>query len=62
MLVEPGDVMGLTEAMTRMLEGEELRRTQGVAARKHVLSKFAIPAMVEGNQRVYEELSVCSVT
>lgn len=60
MLVEPGDVEGLTEAMTRMLADEELRRTQGIAARRHVLSRFAIPAMIEGNHRVYQELTARS--
>lgn len=56
-LVEPGDVDGLAEAMARMLEDDALRRTQGAAARRHVLSRFAIPSMVEGNHRVYEELT-----
>jgi glycosyltransferase involved in cell wall biosynthesis len=56
MLVEPGDVTGLAGAMTRMLASDEQRRAQGLAARKRVLEKFAIPTMVEGNHRVYEDL------
>ncbi|KAA0219028.1 MAG: glycosyltransferase family 1 protein [Proteobacteria bacterium] len=56
LLVTPGDVPGLVEALRRLLDDPALRRRLGEAGRRRILSGFTIEAMVEGNIAVYREI------
>jgi glycosyltransferase involved in cell wall biosynthesis len=55
-LVPPGDVPALTEAVRRLLCDEALRRRMGEAGRARILAEFSIDAMVEGNLAVYRQV------
>lgn len=53
LLIPPGDVPALTDALRRLLDDAELRRRLGEAGRARILAEFSIDAMVEGNLAVY---------
>jgi glycosyltransferase involved in cell wall biosynthesis len=55
-LVEPGDAAGLAAALDAALADPTEARRRGAAGRALVERAFSIPAMVEGNRRVYERL------
>lgn len=52
-LIEPGDVAALTEALRRLLDDAALRRRLGDAGRARILADFSVAAMVEGNLSIY---------
>ncbi len=54
MLIPPGDVPALTQAMRTLLGDEELRRRLGEAARGRVLEEYTIERMTERTLAVYE--------
>jgi glycosyltransferase involved in cell wall biosynthesis len=54
-LVEPGDLDGMVEALTQMKD-QALRRRLGAAARSRFEQHFTIEPMVRGYQNVYREL------
>ena len=54
MLIPPGDVGGLTDAMRVLLQDEGLRRRLGQAARRRVLAEYTIERMTERTLAVYE--------
>ena len=56
LLVTPGDVPGLVEALRRLLVDPALRRRLGEAGRRRILSGFTVETMVEGNIAVYREI------
>jgi len=60
MLVESEDRGALTEALVRLVNDAELRREMGHEAQRWVRAERSIPAMVEGNRRVYEEVLTAS--
>ncbi|MBS1213291.1 MAG: GDP-mannose-dependent alpha-(1-6)-phosphatidylinositol monomannoside mannosyltransferase [Proteobacteria bacterium] len=55
-LLEPGDSAALAAALTKLLGDPQMRREFGHAGRELVLDEFAIPRMVEGNYRVYQDV------
>lgn len=56
LLVRPGDVDGLADAISRLLADPVLRRRLGYAGRRRVQSEFSVDAMVEGNLAVYRQV------
>ena len=56
LLVPPGDVAALREAISRLLAEPELARRLGKAGRELVAREFSVEGMVEGNLSVYREL------
>jgi glycosyltransferase involved in cell wall biosynthesis len=54
MLIPPGDVPALTEAMRILVADEPLRRRLGEAARRRVLEEYTIERMTERTLAVYE--------
>jgi glycosyltransferase involved in cell wall biosynthesis len=55
-LVEPGDSMGLANALLRVLMDRELANSIGEAGRRRFLERFDLDAMVAKVQDVYEEV------
>jgi glycosyltransferase involved in cell wall biosynthesis len=56
LLVPPGDVEALGEAISKLLRDPDLARRLGRGGRVLMSAEFSIPAMVEGNLAVYREL------
>lgn len=56
LLVEPGDVPGLTGAMQRLLGDGGLRAEMGRQGRARIDAEFSPEVMVEGNLEVYRRL------
>jgi glycosyltransferase involved in cell wall biosynthesis len=54
MLIPPGNVPALTQAMRRLLDDDQLRRRLGEAARERVLEEYTIERMTERTLAVYE--------
>ncbi len=57
LLVPPGDAEALAGALMRLLEAKDLRIRLGRAGREIVEQEFSVDRMVEGNLRVYQELT-----
>jgi glycosyltransferase involved in cell wall biosynthesis len=57
LLIEPGDLAGLVQALKRLIEEPDTRQQFGEAGRQLVEQEFSIEQMVEGNLTVYRELS-----
>ena len=55
LIVKIGDVDGIVDAFTRLLEDEDLRREMGQAARARVQQHFGIDPMVTRTLEVYRE-------
>jgi glycosyltransferase involved in cell wall biosynthesis len=55
-LVPPGDVLGLSNAMTFLSQNQEARRSLGMAAARRARNKFDVTAMVQDYQEMYERL------
>jgi glycosyltransferase involved in cell wall biosynthesis len=56
LLMTPGNVAELTQALTQLLASPAERARMGHAGRELVESTFSIGAMIQGNRRCYEEL------
>lgn len=56
-LVEPGDVSALSRALCDLIGDAAKRRAFGERGRDIAVNDFSIDAMVEGNLRVYRELT-----
>ncbi len=56
LLVAPGDVAALADALRTLIDDAALRERMGQAARARVLERFSVDAMVDGNLAVYREL------
>lgn len=56
LLVPPGDVPALTDALARLLDDFTLRQQLGQAARARVLQKFTLQQELQGNLDVYQSL------
>lgn len=57
LLITPGDLQGLKQAMQRLIDEPDTRQQFGMAGRQLVEREFSIEGMVEGNLRVYQELT-----
>ena len=55
-LVPLGDVLGLSKAMTFLLQNQEARRSLGTAAARRARNKFDVTTMVQDYQEMYEQL------
>lgn len=55
LLVEPGDVEGLAEALARLAASADLRRRLGAAGRQRVQSHFSATVALEALDRLYAE-------
>jgi glycosyltransferase involved in cell wall biosynthesis len=53
-LIPPGDVGALTQALRTLIDDPALRRQFGEAGRTRILTEFSVDAMVQGNLAVYE--------
>jgi glycosyltransferase involved in cell wall biosynthesis len=56
-LIEPGDSAALASAIVELLDDPTRRRELGQAGRRLVLERFSVEAMVEGNYRVYRQVT-----
>jgi glycosyltransferase involved in cell wall biosynthesis len=54
LLVTPGDPQVLAEAIRRLLEDDALRARLAANARRYVLERHGLSAMVEGHREVFE--------
>jgi glycosyltransferase involved in cell wall biosynthesis len=57
LLVRPGDVDGLREALTRLAGDPALRRRMGEAGRARVAERHAVDGMVKAYERLYFKLT-----
>ena len=57
-LVPPGDVVALAEAMITLLEDEDLRIRMGRSGRAKIDTKFSAQTMVSQIKEVYEKLII----
>jgi len=55
-LVQPGDVQGLSDSMTFLLQNRELRKCLGTAAARRAKEHFDVPVMVRAYEKIYEDL------
>ncbi|HZP87819.1 MAG TPA: glycosyltransferase [Burkholderiales bacterium] len=56
LLVPPGDVQALKDAIARLLDDRELAQRLGQGGRDLVACEFSLDSMVEGNLAVYREV------
>ena len=56
LLVEPGDVGGLAQALITLIDDPALRARLGMQGRARIEREFSVETMVEGNLAVYREL------
>lgn len=56
-LIVPGDGAALASALVELLDDSTRRRGLGQAGRRLVLERFSVEAMVEGNYRVYRQVT-----
>jgi glycosyltransferase involved in cell wall biosynthesis len=56
LLIEPGDVAGLTRAMNQLLADRQMRERMGRAGRRLVLEDFSVDTMALGNLAVYRKV------
>ncbi len=56
LLIEPGDVQGLRDAMLDLLSDSKLRRKMGLRGKQMISKMFSIDVMAAGNLAVYKEV------
>jgi glycosyltransferase involved in cell wall biosynthesis len=56
-LVRPRDAVGLAAAVQRLLEDPALAKSMGARAKIRIAQRFSVEAMVEGTERLYDELT-----
>ena len=56
LLVPPGDVAALSQAINRLLADDALRARLGNAGRTRVAGTFSVEQMVEGTLNVYRDV------
>jgi glycosyltransferase involved in cell wall biosynthesis len=61
LLIEPGDLDALVQALKRLIDEPETRQQFGQAGRQLVQSEFSIDAMVQGNLAVYQQLCTAGI-
>jgi glycosyltransferase involved in cell wall biosynthesis len=55
LLVAPADVLGLTEAIIKLLKDHSLRQNLGINARKFIMDNFSQEKMVDQTEKVYNQ-------
>lgn len=55
-IIEPGDIEALSQAMLSLLVNKELRLKMGIAAKSRFLELFTIERMIENYIKLYEKL------
>lgn len=58
LLVEPGNIEGLTDALVRLAVDKEMRLRLGSAGRRRAAERFSLQAMLDGTLAVYQEVLV----
>ena len=56
LVVEPGDIEGMTDALHRLVEDPELRSQLGSAAGADFQNRYTVEIMAENYSRIYDEL------
>jgi len=56
LIVQPGDVQGLSNAMASLLRNREARRSLGMAAARRARKNYDVPKMVQAYEELYENL------
>jgi glycosyltransferase involved in cell wall biosynthesis len=56
LIVQPGDVQGLSNSMTSLLGNREARQSLGMAAARRARENFDVSTMVQAYEEVYENL------
>ena len=56
LIVQPGDVLGLSNSMASLLRNREIRQSLGMAAARRAGEKFDVSRMVQAYEGVYENL------
>jgi glycosyltransferase involved in cell wall biosynthesis len=56
LMVQPGDVQGLSLSMISLLRNRELRRALGIAAARRARERFDVSTMVQAHEALYESL------
>lgn len=56
LLVTPGDVDGMAQALCRLIDDPSLRQRLGAAAQRKVEERFSVAHMTEAYERVYEDV------
>ncbi len=56
LIVQPGDVQGLSLSMTSLLRNRELRQALGRAAARRARERFDVSTMVQAHEALYESL------
>jgi len=56
LMLQPGDVQGLSDSMSLLLGNRELRRSLGMAAARRARKNFDVTTMIQAYQGVYENL------
>lgn len=54
LLARPGDVMGIAERLTVLLESPSIREQMGTKGRERVIDKFDVARQTEGLEEIYE--------
>ena len=54
LLVEPGNVTALVDAIKKVLENPEFARQMGIKGQAHVREKYGIAMVVQQHEQVYE--------
>ncbi len=62
LLVEPGEVVPLAEAIVHLSANAAARATMGQAGRRHVTQKYPLAAMIQAHERLYLEVAADLVT
>jgi len=55
-LIDPGDIVGFSQAVLRLLGDDRLRENMGRAGRAQVCARFSIEAATEAYGRIFEDL------
>jgi len=56
LMVQPGDVQGLSNAMATLLRNREARQSMGMAAARRARKNYDVSRMVQAYEELYEDL------
>ena len=55
-LIDPGDIAGFSQAVTRLLDDHSLHKSMGRAGRAHVCARFSVETASDAYRRIFEDL------